>query len=71
MADSGLIHENIPLLPLIQPERKLDVVIALDAVSHSTQSSHMTQLAVSNSCLNFHRVPTGKTKQIQPCLHVS
>ncbi|EFP83164.2 uncharacterized protein PGTG_09117 [Puccinia graminis f. sp. tritici CRL 75-36-700-3] len=31
MADSGLIHENIPLFPLIQPERKLDVIIALDA----------------------------------------
>ncbi|WAQ90469.1 hypothetical protein PtA15_12A458 [Puccinia triticina] len=31
MADSGLIHENVPLFPLIQPERKLDVIMALDA----------------------------------------
>jgi len=31
MADSGLIHENIPLFPLLQPERKVDVLIALDA----------------------------------------
>ncbi|KNZ48676.1 hypothetical protein VP01_549g4 [Puccinia sorghi] len=31
MADSGLIHENLPLFPLIQPERKVDVLIALDA----------------------------------------
>lgn len=33
MADSGLIHENIPLFPLIQPERQLDVVIAVDATA--------------------------------------
>ncbi|PLW18607.1 hypothetical protein PCANC_09197 [Puccinia coronata f. sp. avenae] len=31
MADSGLIEENIPIRPLIQPERKLDVVFALDS----------------------------------------
>jgi len=31
MADSGFIYENVPLFPLIQPERKVDVLIALDA----------------------------------------
>jgi hypothetical protein len=56
MADSGLIHENIPLFPLIQPERKLDVIIALDAVSHPNQPLSLTLIAFSSNPNLFRNV---------------
>lgn len=34
MGDGGLADENIPLFPLIQPSRKMDVIIAVDSVGH-------------------------------------
>jgi hypothetical protein len=34
MADCGFINESIPIYPLLQPERKIDAIIAVDAVSN-------------------------------------
>ncbi|KAI7945549.1 hypothetical protein MJO29_011937 [Puccinia striiformis f. sp. tritici] len=48
MADSGLIHENVPLLPLIQPERKLDVIIALDSSADGKDESDPSLYAYPN-----------------------
>ncbi|PLW13473.1 hypothetical protein PCANC_26776 [Puccinia coronata f. sp. avenae] len=63
MADSGLIHENIPLLPLIQPERKLDVVIALDASADGKDETDPTLFTYPNgthmySIYNKTKLPT-------------
>jgi hypothetical protein len=33
MADCGFINESIPIYTLLQPERKIDAIIAVDAVS--------------------------------------
>ncbi|PLW18591.1 hypothetical protein PCANC_09201 [Puccinia coronata f. sp. avenae] len=33
MADCGFINESIPIYPLLQPERKIDAIIAVDASS--------------------------------------
>lgn len=40
MADCGLINESIPIYSLLQPERKIDAIIAVDAVSDLLISGH-------------------------------
>ncbi|KNZ62894.1 hypothetical protein VP01_120g5 [Puccinia sorghi] len=43
MADCGLINESIPIYSLLQPERKIDAIIAVDAVSDLLISEYRWQ----------------------------
>lgn len=48
MGDPGLASENIPLWPLIQPFRKLDVIIAVDSTADGKDPSRTHQRRYPN-----------------------
>ncbi|KAH9816824.1 lysophospholipase [Melampsora americana] len=48
MGDPGLASENIPLFPLIQPFRKLDVIIAVDSTADGKDPSRTHQRKYPN-----------------------
>jgi lysophospholipase len=35
LADGAMAQENLPLFPLLQPSRKVDVILAFDAVEYN------------------------------------
>ncbi|KNZ63807.1 hypothetical protein VP01_109g6 [Puccinia sorghi] len=61
MADCGLIMENLPIFPFLQPSRKVDVIIAVDSSADGTNPSDPTQFRclffLSFFFLNMERPP--------------
>ncbi|EGG04873.1 uncharacterized protein MELLADRAFT_108088 [Melampsora larici-populina 98AG31] len=60
MGDPGLASENIPLFPLIQPFRKLDVIIAVDSANPNGTSLYMTYQKTQQpeySAYQFPKIP--------------
>ncbi|OAV98211.1 hypothetical protein PTTG_25705 [Puccinia triticina 1-1 BBBD Race 1] len=62
IADCGLIMENVPLFPFLQPSRKVDVIFAVDSSADGLQPSDPSQYGYPNGTALF----TIYSKTLQP-----